>query len=425
MSLRKSLRNVPIFRSLPARELDAIAASLAWKQYEQGDCLWRKGTSLDFIGIIQRGEIVIRDESEGDRQSSRLRAGSYFYPPGFGGEKEIAPGSAYAADQTDLYILRLEQLSGLRSKCPTLVRTLPRSFDRSRSSRLSWAKLWIVAVVIVIFFLVWQDLIGVLSGLICLTADYMLPFTGHHVAIALLECAAKIDDQAKYAYGTKGDLWNQLGEERLAMEAFTSALDNDKISAPVLNNLAVMYLDNGLNDQAVLFQQRASEVEPNEAIVKYNLGLMLLEGFRYQDAIRALREATCIAPYWALPYIHSSSIYLQMGKWADAEEAARTATRLDPAQRSAHLTLALALYQQDEKQQAFSSFSRAVEIDPEDVVARFYQALILRDLGDYDQALRHLELCLDLCTDPVQKRRITMEIYTIRRMQQAVSRNTQ
>ncbi len=423
-SLRKSLRSIPLFRSLPPDELSAVAESLTQKQYKKGDCLWREGVSFDFIGIVQKGEIVIRHRGEIERHPIRLGSGSYFYPQGFGGGKEIAPGSAYVVDHTVLYILRLEQLSALRSKCPTLNRTLQFPPYHTRDSRLSWEKLWGVAVTILIVFLVWQDLTGVLSGILYLTADHILPFTNHSVAIELLNWAAKVDDQAQYAYEAEGYLWSQLGEKYLAIEAFTGALDNNRITAPTLNNLAVMYLGKGLNDQAVLFQQMASEVDPNEAIVKYNLGLMLLEESDHQDAIYALREATYIAPHWSLPYIHLSSIYARMGNWGDAEEAARIATHLAPARKSAHLALGLALYEQGEKQQAFSSFSRAVEIDSEGFTAKFYQALILRDLGDYDQALGYLEQSLELCDDPGQKQRIAIEIDTIHQMQQAVYRNT-
>jgi tetratricopeptide (TPR) repeat protein len=253
----------------------------------------------------------------------------------------------------------------------------------------------------------------------------MVPLVGHRAAIRLLDYATTLDRQAAYAYNMKGYFWNQLSEEPPAIDAVINALDIDNTNVPGLNNLAVIYFNNSLNDQAVSLQQRASEAAPNEAIVKYNLGLMLMEGHDYQSAIRMLREATYIVPHWAFPYIHLSSIYLLTGDYAEAEEAARTATHLAPAQKSAHLTLAFALYEQDEKPEALSSFTRAAEIDPEDVVARFYQALILRDLGDYRQALRYLHQVLELCSDPGQRSRIAMEVDTIQRMEQAASYDTQ
>jgi tetratricopeptide (TPR) repeat protein len=285
-------------------------------------------------------------------------------------------------------------------------------------------RVWSVAVAILIVLFVWRDVTGALSGLLYLAAEGKRSSIDHQNTMLLLNYAAKIDDQAAYAYNGKGYLWDQMGEKQLAANAFAKALSIDGANGSLLNNSAVTGFDAGLWDDALVLQQEAVEADPNSAIVKYNLGLMLIELEDYRGAIRALKEATRINPNWALPYLHMSFAYMKSGDHAEAERTARIATRLDPTQQSAYLGLAISLHEQHRCQEALTYIARALEVNSENVLVGFYQALILRDLGDYDQALLSLQRVLDLSSDPGERSRVSMEMETILRLQQEVLSDT-
>ena len=421
--LRKTFRSISTFQLLPKRELDAVVECMICQEYKPNDKIWSVGTRLDFIGIIQTGEIIVEYRTSGAvKHSVRLVAGTFFQPPDVGVEDNVLSVSVYAATEVTLYTLHLRQLVALRSKCPTLDAVLPpRPYSRIR--RLSWTRLWATTVAMLIVLFVWHDVAGILSGIFYLASDQWLPTTNHQRTLRLLDYAAWLNPQASHAHNKKGYIWSRMGKEQRATSAFDQALSVDDSSGPALNNLAATYFISGLVNRAAALQQRAVQANQNTAIARYNLGLVLMAQNDNLEATRAFKEATRIESDWALPYIHLSSIYLQMRDYAKAEQAARIATRLDPAQQSAHLSLALALYNQGERRDALSAIEHALEIRPEDVVSKFYQALILRDLGDHSQALLILQQLFDSSTDPQQRVRILMEIEGILRLATNPSKN--
>jgi tetratricopeptide (TPR) repeat protein len=415
-SLHQSLRKIPVFHALPLAELDEVVASLSCQKYKPGDRLWQVGDHIDFMGLIQQGEIRIEyQRANSSRRSVYLSAGSFFRPPGSDLANDRSPVSAYAETDVTLYKLRLKQLSLLEPKCPTLAAILT-STTSPRFFQLSWGRLWAIIVTFLIILLTWRDVTSALSSMLYFSANQLQPFIGYQETLSILDYAGRFNPQSPYTHNKQGSIWTQLDNKRLAMVAFIRAINVDKANGPAQNNLAASFFTLGLTQQAVRLQQKAAQAEPNEAIIRYNLGLMLLEQNDHLGAMRAFKEATRIDPNWALPYIHLSFVELQTEEYARAEQAADVATQLDPTQQSAQLSLAIALYFQGKSQEALLSIRRAVEMNHDDVVSRFYYALILNDLGDDRPALDVLQ---QLRVSPVnsdQRTRIVREIEAIHRL---------
>jgi len=456
VSLRRSLRAIPVFQSLRTWELDQIAACMVRKTYQAGDQLWRAGAPLDFVGIVGTGELLLEYQAnDSDKRIVRLGAGAFFQPAvlktpppsplpahGEGGQPPSASGvdrcqgaaglgtcgseaklieggtsfpaptAAYAADEAlTLYVLRLEQLDALRARCPALDATLA-SAQPARVRRLAWETVWRVAVAMLIVLLTWRDVRAILSGVLGLAAEGRSPWQ----ALTLLSYATWLDPYAIYAYNEEGAIWHQAGKWRQASAAFEHALTVDSSYGPALNNLAAIRATGDGEEQSVTLQQRAARAAPNSATVHYNLGLMLVGQRDYVEAIRAFKEATRIAQDWAAPYLQLSLAYLRSGEANKAEEAARIAVRLAPDQQPAYLSLAIALYKQHQAQDALTAVERAVAMDPDDVVARFYQALILSDMGSYEQALQILHETLEQSGLAEEQARIGAEIERLHRL---------
>jgi tetratricopeptide (TPR) repeat protein len=411
---------VPTFRTLPKSELDAVAASVFCKEYRAGDRLWRAGVHLDFIGIVQQGEIVVEYRSNGSMKYASLLTGDFLQPSDLRDTRHLSSVSVYAKTDVTLCVLRLEQLAALRSNCLTLDARLAPAFRRS-SLHLPLGQLWIAAVAILICLLVWRDVARTLSGLFYLASSLPQQSGNYAEALDLLDYAAWFDLEAGLAYNQKGYLQFTMGESSSAMTAFAQALSMNKSNGPALNNLSVLYLTMGQVAQSEVNQQRAAEIEPNNAVVQYNWGLVLFRKKDNKAAIRALKEASRIAPSWPLPYLQLCHLYLQAGNYLEAERTARAVIRLDPLQQSAHLSLAIALHQQGQNQEALAFVENALLLNPHDINAGFYKALILRDLGKPDSALLMLQQLLDSSGDPEKKERIAVEIESLRRNLQAVS----
>lgn len=411
--LRKMLRTIPAFQTLPTQELNAVIANLNCKKYKPGDRLWRAGTHIDFMGIIQEGEIIFEyPRGNSVKRSISLGAGSFFRSPCSIVETSVSSVSAYAATEVTLYVLYREQLERLRSKYPLLELTLnPAASSPHRF--VSWGKVWAITIAILIALLVWHDVADALSGILYLASNHLQARIDYRQSLNLLDYASKLNPQVPHVYNKEGYIWAERDEERLAANAFTQAVNIDGTNGPALNNLATTYFSMGLIDQAITLQQRSVQVDPNIAINRYNLGIMLTEKNDYLGAIHAFKETTRIDPSWSLPHVHLSSAYLQIENYTKAEQSARIAIQLDPTQQSAYLSLAIALYHQNKSQEALVPVRRAVEMNLDNRVAIFYQALILRDLGDHSLALLILQQLLASSPDLRQRTRIAMEIEAI------------
>ncbi len=419
-SLRRTLRTVPALRSLPNRELDAIAARMVCKEYHKGSTLWRVGTHLDFVGFVHRGEITLeyRHDGSGMRQA-RLSAGDFVGPRDVRHGPSPSSVSARAATDVTLYVLRLDHLAALQS-APSTAGASAVPALRGRTRRLPWNRLWAFLLVLLVLSLVWRDVTSTLAGLLYLASGRIQADENPHQALQWLDYAARLDPEAALACNQAGYLWFQMDDVQQAESLFDQALDADGTSGPALNNMAVTYFTLGLSRQAVELQQEAAELDPDRAVTHYNRGLMLLAQNRLPEAIRALNEATHIESGWSLPYVYLAYAYLHMGDYAQAEGAARNAIRLDPSQQPAQLCLAIALYHQDRSLEALRPARKALSITPGEPVARFYEALILRDVGLTDMALSALREIYTFSNDPALRVRVATEIEAIRRSSQQI-----
>jgi tetratricopeptide (TPR) repeat protein len=228
--------------------------------------------------------------------------------------------------------------------------------------------------------------------------------------MTLLEYAEAIDHRADFAYNREGYLWFHHDNLRQAEAAFMKALNVNQANGSALNNQAVTYFTTGQIPQAALYQEKAAENDPDNAIVQYNLGLVMMKDNDSLEAIREFREASFINPTWALPYVQQGFLYNQLGDYVNAAKAASTAVSLDPSQQPAHLILAIALHNQGLDQDALKAVEDALQITPEDRVSRFYQARILKNLGDFDRAVAILNQLLESADDPQEVSRINAEI---------------
>jgi tetratricopeptide (TPR) repeat protein len=416
VSLRKTLRSIPILRDLPKQTMDAVVASLQVKKYKPGDRLWRPGVRLNFLGIVQEGEIMVEYYVNGTaKHCTRLGAGSFLEPYRMGRTGFPVSTSAFASTEVNLYILSLEQLAQLQ-----LVRQSAKSLSTPARvysvPYLTWNQSWLLITAMILLLVVWSDITGVVSGVLYLVSEQIQPAIGDQETLKLLGYAEKLAPHRSYIQNRQGHIWMEFGERQLAATAFSASLSSDTKDQEALNNLAVLMFISGSLDQSILLQQRAVQSDPNIAIIRYNLGLMLLEQKDYSNAIQALTEATRINPGWAPPYTQLSFAFLQELDFPAAEQAARTAIRLAPNLQAPHLCLAIALYNQERAQEALPFIERAVEIGPDQLIARFYKAVILSGLRDYDQALSILRELQAETTDLQIKARISIEIERLLRL---------
>ena|GEM_PF-1153335 len=412
IALRHTLRKIPELRSLTSEQLDSVMDQMVSKEYKAGEVLWRAGNHVDFLGVIQSGELSIEFRNNRSiTRSARLTAGDYIKPRNLQHINLRSSVMARARSDVRLYVLRIEILSRIM---PNLVFYDQNSFAPYNHLYLVWNRLWTVFVTLLILFLTQADLSRILSGILSIASSRTnANLYVYQDALGFLRLAETLDPDAAFAYNQEGYLWYQQNNSELAKAAYTNALVIDERNSPALNNLAALFYMEGQYQQSVTIQQKAVQSDPDRALIRYNFGLALASQDHNLEAVRQFKEATYIEPKWSLPYIQQAFIYLKLQDYMNAGTAASVAAQLDPAQQSAHLILAIALFNQNDNEGAIRSIEHALEISPADRVSLFYEALILRRLGEPADALLVLNQLFDSTDNSDEADRISAEITAI------------
>ena len=406
-SLRMSLRKVPALRFLSRDTMEIIQAQMVCKEYQAGDSLWRARVPLDFLGVIQSGEIRIDYGMNGQivRSESYL-AGDYILPRDLTGTTI----SARAMTKTKVFVLPVKELEAL-------ITNANRRVSLFRQGRF-FTRAWSMIVLVLFALITWQDMSRIASGVLFLLAE-SAPQSQNE--IKFLRYAETIDPQATFAYNQEGYIHFQQDNLDGAEFFFEKALNTDMTNAFVLNNLAVTNFIAGQGQQAILHQKNAIQSNPNLAVLQYNLGMILIEQGEFEGALRAFKQAGYIDPGWTLPHIHQAEIHLMQRDFAAAERAAAFAIKLDPSLQAGYILYMDALYQQEKNQEAFETSRKILAMEPANFIAQLYQVLILGRQEEFYAALAILERLKDAPEHAQYVTRIETEIESIERLLQQSS----
>lgn len=416
VSLRRLLRRIPDFRSLPGKRLDEVMERIIHKDYKPGDVLWHTRDPIDFFGVIQSGEIAVEHRLHGRIiRVVKLTPGDYVQPRELKRTNRHLFVLARAATNVRLAVLDRRELKLLQSKWSDAA-------DPHYTHHMYWPRLWAGIVAILIVFLSRNDVTRIISGILYMASIREdQPASHPQKSLQLLEYAESVDPSAVFAYNQEGYILFQHTDLERATSAFANASTIEQTNSTSLNNLGVIYHITDRIPEATNFLQKAAASDPNNAIVRYNLGVLLMNQNYKTEALREFKEASRINPTWDLPYIQQGFIFIEIGDDLNAEQIARTAIRLDSNQQSAHLILAIALYDEGKNQEALEAVEDSLHIAPNDHISSFYKALILSRMGEFEPALITLQQLLEVSNDPQDVSRISAEIESIRRSLQNFS----
>jgi hypothetical protein len=134
-------------------------------------------------------------------------------------------------------------------------------------------------------------------------------------------------------------------------------------SAPLHDDVALLYLDQGNVRQAVEHFERSVQLRPGSARAQFNLGTALAFGGALDAAIDHYRRALALEPDYALAHNNLGGLLLQRGDVANARLHLERALALDPANADVQFN-AGRLYRQTGDGRACASFERALAARP-------------------------------------------------------------
>jgi len=150
--------------------------------------------------------------------------------------------------------------------------------------------------------------------------------------------------------------------------------------------LAVVLKKTGRIAEALIANQKAVELDPQDAEAHSNLGNTLKELGRFQDAEAACRKAIALKPNFADAHNNLGVTLHKLGKLEEAEASYKQAIARTSGYALAHYNLGVTLQELGRLEKAEASYRRAIALAPNYAEAHCNLGNTLRGLGRLEEA---------------------------------------
>jgi protein O-mannosyl-transferase len=160
--------------------------------------------------------------------------------------------------------------------------------------------------------------------------------------------------------------WNSVHPERIekARANFLDTLRLQPDHPRAHNNLGMLYLDQGLLDDAAAQLTLARRADPTLAVVVQNLGIVQARRYHFAEAIAFYQEALRLDPGLAGVYDRLGQARAAQGQWEEGETAFRGALALEPKDLPLRADRAWALWHLGRESEAVSEYAAVTAADP-------------------------------------------------------------
>ena len=170
------------------------------------------------------------------------------------------------------------------------------------------------------------------------------------------------------------------------------------VVAMYMNNRAAESLAAGWTDDAYWFAREAIAVDPDFVTAYNTLGIVYTRRGHFGHAARTLAHALGREPRNTHVMSNLANVYASLGRAAEARELEARVAELDPEPPFVHFDRGLAAMREGNYSAARGLFAKEVARAPYYHEFHFWLALALANLGEAEEARRHLVLALENST---------------------------
>lgn len=200
------------------------------------------------------------------------------------------------------------------------------------------------------------------------------------------------DKEAIQSLLEQGQQARRRGAYEEALRLYRQALDRAQDYAPTHVALAELYYAMGDLERSIAELEQAAALAPDNPFIFSQLGQLYLQEEDYDGAVRALQRASELDPSAAeVRFLLGLARYRR--SFLDAEAAVQAleqAVKLRPQQAEIHYQLALAYMRRDAKgdeERAIAAFERALALDPDQVEAYYHLGHLYLSNGQPEKAI--------------------------------------
>jgi tetratricopeptide (TPR) repeat protein len=196
------------------------------------------------------------------------------------------------------------------------------------------------------------------------------------------------------AHFSLGNLLYTEGQDAEPLNCYVKVLQSNPRHAEAHNNLANVYQRLGQLERAIIHYKAAIEINPTYPDAYGNLGNAYLVLDRLEESIETNRRAIELKPTRFGSHNNQGVAFQALGQFEEAERAYERALELVPNEGSVHLNLAnMGRFKPGDRRlpglQRLLSEVETLDVGNE-IYAHFAMGKALGDLGQYQDAFRHL-----------------------------------
>jgi len=157
----------------------------------------------------------------------------------------------------------------------------------------------------------------------------------------------------------------KIGELQTFASLNSETQKNKRAAAQSLYSQGLGILSRDEYARAVVYFEKAVEIDPAYAESWYQAGFCYGMLGRHADALRASRQAAKLRPEWAETFVNIGASSFALGQYKDAAEAYRQATKLDGDNPDSQYALGLSLNKLNRADEEILAYKRAVALKPD------------------------------------------------------------
>lgn len=184
---------------------------------------------------------------------------------------------------------------------------------------------------------------------------------------------------------------HQAGDLEKAECIYREILQVQPNSAPIHNNLGLIFQDRGLLNESVSCFEKALEISPDYAIAHNNLGNVFKEMGEPDKAIKCYQQALLFDPEHADAFYNLGNIFKEREELDKAVMYYTKALQLAPDHADAHNNLAVTFKSKGLISDALRHFEKAVELVPDLADAHWNMGLTLLLSGNFKKGWEKYE----------------------------------
>ena len=176
-----------------------------------------------------------------------------------------------------------------------------------------------------------------------------------------------------------------------------SLIENDfgKDSGYYFNKACNFYYK-GKCKEAIVYYNKAIELDPNNSAAYYNRGSLKINLNEYEEAIKDFNKAIELDHNYLYAYNNRGNVKYKLGQYEEAIKDYNRAIELDNNDSIAYYNIGLSKANLGQYEEAIKNYNKAIELEPNFSMTYNNRGVAKENLKKYEEALKDYEKALEL-----------------------------